>query len=126
MQSFGNFVQLILVKKRKKNVPVPGTLASVLTKALTDEEFAEFTACIQAQFQEFSSVSLLNCWRALFHGCHKVLDKNECHDEDGSKKPECAGQIAFLIVRGSTGNVILFTKEAHTLLFETFSNFCWK
>lgn len=53
-------------EKEKKNVPVPGTLASVPTKALTDEEFAEFTACIQAQFQEFPRVSLLNCRRPLF------------------------------------------------------------
>lgn len=89
MQSFGNFVQLILVKKRK-NVPVPGTLASVPTKALTDEEFAESTACIQARFQEFPGVSLLNCRRPLFRGCHEMLDKNECHDEGGSEKHECA------------------------------------
>jgi hypothetical protein len=33
-------------KEEKKNVPVPGTLASVLSKTLTDEEFVEFTARI--------------------------------------------------------------------------------
>lgn len=85
------FVQLILVKKRKKkNVPVPGTLASVLSKTLTDEEFVEFTARIQAQFQEFPSVSRLNCQRPVFHVYHEMVEKNECDNEDVSEEDESA------------------------------------
>ncbi|ERE73182.1 serine/threonine-protein kinase D1-like protein [Cricetulus griseus] len=43
----------------------------------------------KAQFQEFPSVSLLNCQRPLFHVYHKMVEKNECDNEDVSEKDEC-------------------------------------
>lgn len=58
MQTCRNFVQLILVKRKKDDASFTGSLASLLTKPLIDEEFVEFNACTEAQFQEFLNASL--------------------------------------------------------------------
>lgn len=72
--------------------------------------------------QEFPSVSRLNRQRPLFHGYHKMVEKNECGDEDVSEERECARKAAFLIVRGSVDKCFLVRR----IVVESSPDLFWK
>lgn len=66
-----------------------GSLAFILSRSLIVEEFVEFTACIQAQFQKCLNSLLHNCQQSFFfsHTCHEMKEKYEYDHEKMSHKP---------------------------------------
>lgn len=57
----------------------------------------------------------------LFNAYHKMVEKNECDNEDVSEESGCAWQIAFLIMRGSANKCFL-----HKIVVESLPDLFWK
>lgn len=53
---------------------------------------------------------------------HKMVEKNECGDEDVSEEHECARQTAFLIAQGSVDKLCFLV---HRIVVESSPDLFW-